>query len=237
MLFDPMFFVIIGPALLLALWAQFRVQSTFSAAMRVGNRRRIRGADAAREILDASGLQHVRIERSPGGTLSDHYDPRTETVRLSPEVFDGASLAAVGIAAHECGHAMQKQQRYPALAIRNQLVPLAATGGTISAYLFMFGLAGMAAAGRFGAIAVLIAIGLYAIVVLMQLVNLPVEFDASRRAKLVLVSGGIVSADEMTPINRVLSAAALTYVAATLQSVLTLLYYLYRSGLLGGRRN
>ncbi|MFO0973298.1 MAG: zinc metallopeptidase [Phycisphaerae bacterium] len=237
MFFDPTYFVIVGPAILLALWAQFRVRSAFSAAAEIGNRRQLSGAQAARAILDANGLSHVEVEPSQGGSLSDHYDPRSEVVRLSPEVFEGRSLAAVGIAAHECGHAIQKQQRYAALAMRNGLVPLAATGGKLSGLLIMLGFVLMYAARPLGMIALVAGLGLFAVIVVFQLVNLPVEFDASRRARVVLAEGGIVSAEEMEPVSRVLNAAALTYVAATVTAILQLIYFLYRAGLLGNRRN
>lgn len=234
MFFDPIYFI--GPAVLLAIYAQVRVKSTYHEAMRLPTRGGLTGAQAARRLLDADGLRHVRIE-PVDGYLSDHYDPRSETLRLSPDVFGGSNLAAVGIAAHEAGHAIQKAHRYGPLAIRNGLVPLAATGGQISTTLIFIGLALTYAAGGLGRAMLLAGIALYAITVLFQIVNLPVEFDASRRAKLILVQNGIIAADELRPVDRVLSAAALTYVAATLTAVMSLLYFLWRAGLLGGRRD
>jgi Zn-dependent membrane protease YugP len=233
--FDPMYLLFIAPAALLALWAQFRVKSTYAHASREPSRRGLSGAEAARRILDTNGLHHVNIE-CVQGFLSDHYDPRHEVLRLSPDVYEGRNLAAVGIAAHEAGHAIQKARHYAPLTIRNGLVPLAATGGQISMLLIMIGFVLMYAS-RMGMTVLLAGIALFAVTVVFQIVNLPVEFDASRRAKLALVEGGIVSPDELEPVNRVLSAAALTYVAATLTAVMQLLYFLWRAGLLGGRRD
>lgn len=234
--FDPIYLLFIAPAALLALWAQFRVKSTYAHAGQMPSRRGLSGADAARTILDSNGLQHVNIE-CVQGFLSDHYDPRHEVLRLSPDVFDGHSLAAVGIAAHEAGHAIQKARHYGPLAIRNGLVPLAATGGQISMLLIMVGFGLMYAAGGMGRGVLLAGIALFAVTVIFQIVNLPVEFDASRRAKLALVESGIISQDELPPVRQVLSAAALTYVAATLAAIMQLIYFLWRAGLLGGRRS
>lgn len=236
MFFDPVYLLLIAPAVLLAIYAQIRVKSTYHEASQIPTRRGLTGAEAARRLLDADGLTNVRVE-PVDGFLSDHFDPRTETLRLSPDVYDGRSLAAVGIAAHEAGHALQKAHRYGPLAIRNGLVPLAATGGQISMFLIMAGFMLMYAAGALGRMVLLVGIAFFAITVLFQIVNLPVEFDASRRAKLVLVQNGIISADELPPVNRVLSAAALTYVAATLTAIMQLIYFLVRSGLLSGRRD
>jgi len=233
--FDPMYLLFVAPAILLALWAQYRVKSTYAAATEEPSPHGMTGAEAARRILDSNGLQHVNIERVEG-FLSDHYDPREEVLRLSPDVYDGRNLAAVGIAAHEAGHAIQKARHYGPLAIRNGLVPLAATGGQISMLLIMVGFALMYAS-HMGRTVLLAGIGLFAVTVLFQIVNLPVEFDASRRAKAVLVESGMISRDELQPVERVLSAAAMTYVAATLTAVMQLIYFLWRAGLLGGRRS
>lgn len=234
--FDPMYLLFVAPAALLAIYAQFRVKSAYHMGEQYMNRRRLTGAQAARRLLDANGLQHVGIERAEG-FLSDHYDPRAEVLRLSPGVHDSPSLAAVGIAAHEAGHAIQKAQRYAPLALRNGLVPLAATGSQISMFLIMIGMVLMYSAGGMGRSMLLAGIALFSITVLFQIVNLPVEFDASRRARLILADAGIVSPEEMAPVSKVLNAAALTYVAATLTAIMQLLYFLWRAGLLGGRRN
>jgi uncharacterized protein len=206
----------IAPALLLAMWAQFRVRSTYAQASQVPAR--LSGAAAARHILDAAGLQHVTIEPI-AGQLTDHYDPRDKVLRLSEGVYGAPNAAAVGIAAHEAGHALQDAKQYAPLMIRNLAVPAANFGGSIGILMIMVG-AGM------GMLAVLWAgIIAFGCVAAFQLVNLPVEFDASNRAKRLLSDYGIVGSQEMTYVNGVLNAAAWTYVAATLQSVLTLLYY------------
>jgi Zn-dependent membrane protease YugP len=202
------------------LWAQFRVKSTYALAQQVPSQ--LSGAAAARYVLDSAGLTGVGIEQSHG-FLSDHYDPRDKVLRLSPEVYQSRSMAAVGIAAHEAGHAIQDARNYAPLVVRNLAVPMAGIGSTAGLPLLFFGLA--LSAAPIGSYLFFAGVALFGATVAFQLVNLPVEFDASRRAKLQLVDLGIVPASEMGYVNKVLSAAALTYVAATLQAVLTLLYY------------
>jgi Zn-dependent membrane protease YugP len=219
MVLDPLYFLIIAPAVLLGLWAQFRIKSTYAAASQAPAS--LSGAAAARHILDSAGLQEVDIEQVPGH-LTDHYDPRRKILGLSAEVYQMNSMAAVGIAAHEAGHAIQDAQRYAPLVVRNAAVPVAGFGSNIGLLLLMVGLVLQQPP------LLLLGIILFAGVVVFQLVNLPVEFDASNRAKALLVSHGIVHEEEMQFVNKVLNAAALTYVAATLQAVLTLLYYLIR---------
>jgi Zn-dependent membrane protease YugP len=214
--FDPMYFVFVAPALLLALWAQMKVRSTYAAAQQ--EPAPLSGAAAARYILDSAGLNDVRIEEIPG-VLSDHYDPREKVLRLSSDIYRQRNLAAVGIAAHESGHAIQDAHGYAPLAIRNAAVPVANFGSGFGILLFFAGLL-----LHVGVLAVA-GLVLFAAVAFFQLVNLPVEFDASNRAKAQLVQLGVVPQHEMGAVNRVLNAAAWTYVAATLQSVLTLLYY------------
>lgn len=206
----------VAPALILAAWAQMKVHSAYAAAKQ--EPAPLSGAAAARHILNSAGLSYVEIEETPGH-LSDHYDPTAKVLRLSPENFRGRSLAAVGIAAHEAGHAIQDAQAYAPLVVRNAAVPVANFGGGISMVLLMIGLF-MHLPMLFWA-----GIALFSGVVFFQIVNLPVEFNASARAKQVLVELGIVPAQEMGAVNSVLNAAAWTYVAGTLQSVLTLLYY------------
>jgi Zn-dependent membrane protease YugP len=225
MFFDPMYLLIISPALLLGLWAQMRVKSTFARAQRMPAP--LSGAAAARHILNSAGLDHVEIEQVPG-KLSDHYDPRHKVLRLSQDVYHKRSLAAVGIAAHEAGHAIQDARAYAPLVIRNAAVPAAGLGSGAGMLLLVLGM-------FFSQTLLLIGIGLFACVVFFQVVNLPVEFNASTRAKAQLVNLGIVSPQELVYVNKVLSAAALTYVAATLQAILTLLYYIMRYS--GGSRN
>jgi uncharacterized protein len=217
MMWDPMYFLFIGPALLLGLWAQMRIHTTYAQAQRM--QAPLSGAAAARHILDSAGLTNVAIEQIPGH-LSDHYDPRQKVLRLSPQVYSSRSLAAVGIAAHESGHAIQDAQNYAPLMIRNAVVPTASLGSgagmifLLLGFLFHFQML------------LLIGIGLFSVFVFFQVVNLPVEFNASNRAKAQLVSLGIINQEELRYVNKVLNAAALTYVAATLQAILTLLYYI-----------
>jgi Zn-dependent membrane protease YugP len=228
--FDPLYYLLLAPGLLLAAWAQSRVSSAYGRASRIPSRSGITGAQAAAEIMRAEGVDGVAIE-PVAGVMTDHYDPRAKVLRLSPDVYSGRSLAALGIAAHEAGHAAQDAQRDVGLVVRNLLVPAAGLGSNMAWIVFFAGIllnwdklliAGMA---------------LFSAVVLFQLVNLPVEFDASRRARQALAMTGLVSSEEDQTVGKVLNAAALTYVAATLTSLLTLLYFLIRSGLLGGRRD
>ena len=223
--FDFTYFVYIAPALLLMLWAQMRVKSTFAAAQKVSTP--LSGAAAARHILDSAGLQSVAIEQIPG-QLSDHYDPRAKVLRLSQDVYNTRSTAAVGIAAHEAGHALQDAHNYMPLVVRNFAVPAATFGGSVSTMLIFAGIGLLYANIAAGKTMLMLGIVAFACVVVFQLINLPVEFDASARAKRLLVDHGIVGTSDMVYVNRVLNAAAWTYVAGTLQAVLTLLYYIMR---------
>ncbi len=232
MIFDPLYLIMLGPVMLFAMWAQWRVKSAFERANQVPVR--ISGAQAARLMLDANGLAGVDIERVDG-FLSDHYEPRQRVLRLSPPVFEGHTAAAVGIAAHEAGHALQHALGYAPLAIRNAAVPLAATGGNLSMMIFFLGMILSMAAGKLGLILALAGIILFGFVVFFQLVNLPVEFNASKRAKVALAEMGIVDDYSAPEVKRVLDAAALTYVAATFSAIMTLLWMILRSGLLGRR--
>ncbi|RMG39421.1 MAG: zinc metallopeptidase [Planctomycetota bacterium] len=219
--FDPLYLILISPALLLAFWAQARVKWAYERGMRIPAG--LSGAAAARHILDRAGCHDVGIELS-GGWLSDHYDPRHRVLRLSPDVYHRNSATAVGIAAHEAGHALQHAQKYAPLVVRNAAVPAAAFGSNASIFLLIFGALFHAPS--------LVLFGLlsFAAVVVFQLVNLPVEFDASRRAKQLLTQLQIVDGEGAAAVSSVLNAAAWTYVAATLQSILTLLYYVLRFG-------
>jgi hypothetical protein len=221
--FDPNYLLAVAPAILLAFWAQWRVKSSFAAAAQ--QPAPLSGAAAARHILDSAGATDVQIEEVPGD-LTDHYDPRAKVLRLSHHVYGSRSLAAVGIAAHEAGHALQDAQGYALMTVRNAAVGVAQIGSGIGLFVFMIGL-GMALAPL-----AWLGIALFAGTVFFQLVNLPVEFDASNRAKAQLVELGIVPTSEMSYVNNVLNAAAWTYVAGTLQSLLTLLYY---ASLISGR--
>ncbi len=217
MLFDFKYLLFIAPALILAAIAQMWVRSAYAKGQSVATN--LTGYLAARRILDSAGLSNIQIEEVPG-QLSDHYDPRAKVLRLSSDNFHGHNLAAVGIAAHEAGHAVQDAVGYIPLVVRNLAVPAASFGSSASMFLLII--------GAIFAFKPLIWLGIIAFscVVVFQLVNLPVEFNASSRAKALLVQEGIVHQFEMGPVNNVLNAAALTYVAATLQAILTLLYYL-----------
>jgi Zn-dependent membrane protease YugP len=227
MFFDPLYFVFLAPGLLLALWAQARVSWAYHEGSQVPSSRGLTGAQAAAEILRAEGVSGVAIEPVEG-QLSDHYDPRNKVLRLSEGVYAGRSLAAMGIAAHEAGHAIQDATRYSPLVVRNLLVPAAGFGSGLAWIVMIAGFV----LHMFNLL--LLGIVLFSTTVVLQLVNLPVEFDASRRARQALAMTGLISPEEDPIVGRVLNAAAWTYVAATLTSVLTLLYYLYRFGLLGG---
>ncbi len=233
--FDPMYFLFLAPAMLLGFWAQWRVRSAYAAASRIAPRSGLNGAQAAHEVLRASHVQGVEIEPIDG-YMSDHYDPRTKQLRLSPDVYRGRSLAALGIAAHEAGHAIQDSRHYGLLVIRNRLVPFASIGGGLSWIIIIAGFLLSSINAMLGNSLVWVGIAAFSLTVIFQLINLPVEYDASRRAKLALVEGGLITRDEEASVSKVLNAAALTYVAATLSSVMTLLYFLFRSGILGGRR-
>jgi hypothetical protein len=215
--YDPLYLLFLAPALGLGYWAQHKVRLTYAMAER--EPARLSGAAAARSILEAAHVTHVGIEQVPG-RFSDHYDPRSKVLRLSADVYHGQNLAGVGIAAHEAGHAIQDHQGYWPLVVRDAAVPAASFGSQAGLTLIILGtfIPGMAYLG----------IGLYLLVALFQVVNLPVEFDASRRARRLLLEQGIVSQDALPVISRVLRAAALTYVAATLQAILTIAYLAYR---------
>ena len=233
MYFDPLYFLFLAPALLLAMWAQFRVKSAYHQTSQMPARAGVTGAQAAMEVLRRAGVTGVGIERADG-FLSDHYDPRHKVLRLSPDVYSGRSLAALGIAAHEAGHAIQDQSRYAPLVIRNAVVPLAGFGSNLAMILFMIGLALSAAArgaggSNLGPMLLWGGVLLYSTVVFFQIVNLPVEFNASGRARDILLETGLITADEAPAVRKVLSAAALTYVAATLTAILTLIYLLTRA--------
>jgi hypothetical protein len=224
LIFDPLYFILIAPAFLLSLIAGWMVKSRFNWASQIRSPRGLTGAQVARAIADHHGLQHVPVEPSQGH-LSDHYDPRVKALRLSPQVYGGNSLAAYAVAAHEVGHAIQDQTRYAPLVVRNLIVMTAGFGSNLGLILFMAGTALAAgASSRFGFGLMIGGIVLFSLVVFFQLVNLITEFDASARAKAALVDLGYVSRDEMPAVSKVLTAAALTYVAATLQAVLTLVY-------------
>ncbi len=224
---DPMYILFSLPAILLALFAQARVKANFAKFSKVATMRGVTGAQVARSLLDSNGLQQVKVERAKG-FLSDHYDPRTKVLRLSPAVHDSHSVAAAGIAAHEMGHALQDAQKYAPLGLRSVMVPSVRLGSWAGPILFIIGyLITFNGLAWFG-------LALFAATVVFALVTLPVEFDASQRAKQLLVNQGVLASQEMAGVNKVLNAAALTYVAGALQAISTLLYYAF---ILMGRRD
>jgi Zn-dependent membrane protease YugP len=220
--FDPTFFLLI-PALILAIYAQYKVKSTFAKFSKVPSASGLTGADAGRKLLNDAGLYNVPVERVPGN-LTDNYDPKNKKLNLSQGVFGSKSVAAIGIAAHEVGHAIQDDRAYAPLKLRNNIVPVANLGTTLAFPLFFIGF--------LFAWPPLMDIGIIAftLAVAFTVITLPVEFNASRRAVKTLSSGGYLTADELTQAKSVLNAAALTYVAATAMAVMNLLRLLILRG-------
>lgn len=235
MFFDPMYWLVIGAGMLLSLWASMRVKGTFAKYGKMGTRAGVTGADVARGILRDNGIGDVTVEPVKG-SLTDHYDPRTKTLRLSESVYGSRSMAALGVAAHEVGHAIQDARDYAPLKFRSAWVPVANLGGGISMVVLIIAAIMGGAATVMGERLAVLGIVLFATTTVFTLVTLPVEFDASRRALATLQQGGYVTPDELGGARRVLNAAALTYVAAFITSLLMLLYWAYRLGLFGGRR-
>lgn len=221
--------IILLPAILLALYAQTKVSSTFEKYLRVPAKIGLTGAEVAREILRQSGIYDVSVEVQ-GGKLSDHYDPRHKVLRLSSEVYHGRSLAALGVAAHECGHAIQHDVGYAPLALRNAIVPAAGIGSQMAFPLFFIGLLFRADT------LMMLGIMLFSLAVIFQMITLPVEFNASSRAVAVLENYGFIDRSERRPVRAVLNAAALTYVAATLMAVMQLIRLLVIAGIGRDRR-
>jgi hypothetical protein len=228
--FDPMYFVFLAPALVLSLWASFRTKSAFAKYSKVRVATGMTGAQAAQRLLDTAGIHDVKVVPHQG-MLTDHYNPITRTLALSEQVYSVPSIAAVGVACHEAGHAIQHATKYGPLWLRSTLVPTANIGSTLGYLVMTFGLI-LGSMKMF-----LVGVVLFSMVLLFQVVTLPVEFDASARAKKLAVAHGIVLEHERDGMNRVLNAAALTYVAAAISTLLTLVYFLFRAGLLGGRRD
>ncbi|HZT22228.1 MAG TPA: zinc metallopeptidase [Verrucomicrobiae bacterium] len=219
--FDPLWLVFAIPGLLLGIWAQIKLSHAYGKYSEVPVDSGLTGAEAAREILDRAGLTEVPVEEIPGH-LTDHYDPTKRALFLSSDNFHGRSIAAVGVAAHEAGHALQHQAAYALFNARMALVP--ATQFASMAYMGIF-LAGFIFNAWFHTL-IWIAVALFAVMTLFQLVTLPVEYDASRRAKEQLFRLGLVHEHERAGVAKVLDAAALTYVAALVSAVLQLLYLL-----------
>ncbi|MCA9859331.1 MAG: zinc metallopeptidase [Thermomicrobiales bacterium] len=219
MIFDPWYFIFILPGLLLSMWAQSKVKGNFQKYSQVRNGAGLTGAQTSRRILDNEGLQSIPVEQVQGA-LTDHYDPRSKVLRLSQPVYGVDSVAAMAVAAHEAGHALQQKDGYSALKFRSAIVPLANIGSQLG-FLLLFlgiiiGISGLSWAG----------VGLFAMSTLFALVTLPVEFNASRRAKTELNQLGLTGPDDAAAVDKVLDAAAWTYVAGFLSSLLSLLYFI-----------
>ena len=233
-MFSPGYMLILGIGMAISLFASVRVKSTFKKYGQLGTQSGMTGAQVAQRILQDNDIYDVTVERV-AGKLSDHYDPKKKVLRLSEEVYAGQSMAAFGVAAHEVGHALQDAKGYAPLHFRSAMVPMANIGSRISFYVIVAAglLGGMGSA--IGAPIGLLGLGLFGAVLAFTLVTLPVEFDASRRALVSLSAGGYATPDEVAGARKVLNAAALTYVAAFLTTLMTFLYYAYRLGLFGRR--
>jgi Zn-dependent membrane protease YugP len=227
--FDPSYLLIVGPGMILGLLAAWLTKSTFAKYSQVGSRTGLTGAEAAAQMLHSQGIYDVEISET-GGFLSDHYDPRTHSLHLSPDVYRGRSLSSIGVACHEAGHALQKAHGYAMLGLRSALVPITGLGQGLAPLIFTVGLFMQSLA------VVKIAIWIFLAVVIFSIVTLPVEWNASARAKSLMVSSGVIAPDEQPYAGRVLNAAFLTYVAGAVTAILTLVYFLFRAGLLGGGR-
>ncbi len=235
--FNPTYFIFALPALILAFYAQWRVQSAYKKWLRVRNARGLTGLDAAKMLLRANNLGHIGIEGMPG-SLTDNYDPRTQTMRLSSDVANSNSIAAMAVVAHEIGHAVQDAQAYVPMKVRSAIVPGVQIGSWLGPILFFVGwLLALYFNSPFGYQLAWIGVLFFAGALVFAFATLPVEFNASARAKAMLTDAGLIyNDDEMNGVRSVLDAAALTYVAAAAQALSTLLYYIF---LLGGfrRRN
>ncbi len=218
-IFDPVYFLLIAPAVILSIYAQAKVSRTFKKFSKVSSVNRYSGAKAARAILDSHGLHKVEVEEIPG-QLTDHYDPRNKTLRLSTDVYGGRSLSALGVAAHEAGHALQDATAYTPLRIRNSIVPVANFGSNGAVFLFIIGFL-----AHFDPL-MRLAIIFFSAAVFFYLITLPVEFNASTRAIQTLRNEGIIYENEKQNTKKVLNAAALTYLAAALMAIMQLLYFI-----------
>ena len=236
MIFDPLYLLVIGLGIGLSLYASSITKSRFRKYSQYTTRSHLTGAEVARGILNDNNIKDVRIERV-SGELTDHYDPRTKTLRLSQVVHDSNSMASFGVAAHEVGHAIQHAQAYSMLSFRSAWVPMANLGGGISMIIIMLAFFLGGAQTATGTSLSWLGVLLFGCTTLFTLVTLPVEFDASKRALASLKQGNYVTEKELNGAEKVLNAAAMTYVAAFITSLITLLYWAFRLGLLGGRRD
>ena len=236
MIFDPLYLLVIGLGIGLSFYASSITKSRFRKYSQYTTRSRLTGAEVARGILNDNNIKDVRIERV-SGELTDHYDPRTKTLRLSEVVHDSNSMASFGVAAHEVGHAIQHAQAYSMLSFRSAWVPMANLGGGLSMIIIMLAFFLGGAQTATGTSLSWLGVLLFGCTTLFTLVTLPVEFDASKRALTSLKQGNYVTEKELNGAEKVLNAAAMTYVAAFITSLITLLYWAFRLGLLGGRRD
>ncbi|MCM1158743.1 MAG: zinc metallopeptidase [Bacteroidales bacterium] len=227
------YLVFMLPALILGLWAQLKVKTTFSKYNQISNSAGMTGEQAARMILDKNGLSYVRIEQV-SGSLTDHFDPRDNVIRLSSPVYGSTSIGAVGVAAHEAGHAVQHAEEYAPIKLRSAIIPVCNFGSSAGPILIMVGC--LFAGSQIGRSLIFFGILLFSLMAVFQLVTLPVEFDASARALNVIRDSGIFEQSDYQGAKKVLSAAALTYVAALVTTLLQILYYVVRF-LGGSRRN
>src|SRR4030042_286092 len=231
--FDPVWFLIMIPPLVFMIYAQAKVNSAFNKYSKIANSQRITGSEAAERLLRSNGLGNVRVEEVKS-RLGDHYDPSKKALRLSPAVANTPSVAALGIVAHEVGHAVQDQVGYSYMRFRTSLVPAANLGSTLGYVFVILGFLLAMFGAAFGMTVVWVGVFLFSLAVLFSLVTLPVEYNASNRARQMLRSTGMVSTEEYNGASAVLSAAALTYVAATLQAVAQLFYFVMLA--MGGNR-
>ncbi|MCD6103305.1 MAG: zinc metallopeptidase [Thermotogaceae bacterium] len=226
--YDPTFILLI-PAVILAFWAQIKVSTTYAQYSKIKSTTNLTGSQLAMRLMEISGIYNVSIETIPG-QLTDHYDPKNKVVRLSSSTHGSSSIAALGIVAHEIGHAVQDKEKYPLLAFRSVLAPVASIGSSMAWILFLIGLL------FFSPVLIKFGVVLFSVAVLFTLVTLPVEFNASRRAVTLLENHIMMPHDEVQGVKKVLSAAALTYVAATSMAILQLLRMLLIAGAFGNRR-
>lgn len=232
LVFDPVFFLFVGPAFLLAMYAGFLTKTRFEKYSQVGVSSGMTGAQAAAMMLHREGITDVTIEQV-GGFLADHYDPTHRKLRLSPDVYGGKSLAAIGVACHEAGHALQHANGYAPLQLRSALVPVTGIASNMSQIILFIG--AFAAFGSGNTTLLQWGVAMLAVVVFFTLVTLPVEWDASARAKVAMVNDGLVTPQEAPHAAKVLNAAFLTYVASAVSAIMTMLYWALRAGLLGAR--
>lgn len=235
MIFDPIYMMIMAGTFALSGLTSLMVKSKFRAGQKVAIRSGLSGFQVAQAILRDAGITDVRIEQHRG-FLSDHYNPLSKTLVLSPDVYNGSDAAAAGVAAHEVGHAIQHAQAYTPMWLRSALVPIANIGSNLGPWIIITGIF-LGAAQGLGHTIALIGVGLFAVATLFTVVTVPVEFDASARAKHHLLQSGIIGPGrEFSAVSGVLTAAGLTYVAAAASSIMMLLYWAHKAGLLGGRR-